>query len=106
MAMFMLLGKSISAAFLLLLIIEMVGWKEEEKRESINLSKVKRSSGDIQRVIDVHENKQVNIINIVTFKKGVFQFNLKLSFGSNLSLFIDRYIANIVWRGLSIFILL
>ena len=71
MAMFMLLGKSISAAFLLLLIIEMVGWKEEEKRESINLSKVKRSSGDIQRVIDVHENKQVNIINIVSIGKSI-----------------------------------
>ena len=67
--MFMLLGKSISAAFLLLLIIEMVDWKEEEKRESRNFSKVKRPGGDIQRVIDVHENKQVNIINIVSIAK-------------------------------------
>ena len=69
--MFMLLGKSISAAFLLLLIIEMVGWKEEEKRESRNFSKVKRPGGDIQRVIDVHENKQVNIINIVSIGKSI-----------------------------------
>ena len=71
MAMFMLLGKSISAAFLLLLIIEMVGWKEEEKRESRNFSKVKRPSGDNQRVIDVHENKQVNIINIMSIGKSI-----------------------------------
>ena len=71
MAMFMLLGKSISAAVLLLLIIEMVGWKEEEKRESIIFSKVKRPGGDIQRVIDVHENKQVNIINIVSIGKPI-----------------------------------
>ena len=56
MAMFMLLGKSISAAFLLLLILEMVGWKEKEKRERRNVSKVKRPVGDIERVIDVHEN--------------------------------------------------
>ena len=69
--MFMLLGKSISAAVLLLLIIEMVGWKEEEKRESRNFSKVKRPGGDIQRVIDVHENKQVNIINIVSIGKSI-----------------------------------
>ena len=69
--MFMLLGKSISAAFLLLLIIEMVGWEEEEKRESIVFSKVKRPGGDIQRVIDVHENKQVNIINIVSIGKSI-----------------------------------
>ena len=69
--MFMLLGKSISAAFLLLLIIEMLGWKEEEKRESRNFSKVKRPSGDIQRVIDVHENKQVNIINIMNIGKPI-----------------------------------
>ena len=69
--MFMLLGKSISAAVLLLLIIEMVGWKEEDKRESRNLSKVKSSDGDIQRVIDVHENKQVNIINIVSIGKSI-----------------------------------
>ena len=69
--MFMLLGKSISAAVLLLLIIEMVDWKEEEKRESRNFSKVKRPSGDNQRVIDVHENKQVNIINIMNIGKPI-----------------------------------
>ena len=71
MAMFMLLGKSISAAVLLLLIIEMVDWKEEEKRERGNFSKVKRPDGDIQRVIDVHENKQVNIINIMNIGKSI-----------------------------------
>ena len=69
--MFMLLGKSISAAFLLLLIIEMLGWKEKEKRERRNVSKVKRPVGDIERVIDVHENKQVNIINIVSIGKSI-----------------------------------
>ena len=69
--MFMLLGKSISAAFLLLLILEMVGWKEKEKHERRNVSKVKRPVGDIERVIDVRENKQVNIINIVSIGKSI-----------------------------------
>ena len=69
--MFMLLGKSMTAAFLLILIIEMVGWKEEEKSERRIFSKVKSSDGDIQRVIDVHENKQVNIINIMSIGKSI-----------------------------------
>ena len=69
--MFMLLGKSMTAAFLLILIIEMVGWKEEEKSERRIFSKVKSSDGDIQRVIDVHENKQVNIINIMNIGKPI-----------------------------------
>ena len=69
--MFMLLGKSMTAAFLLILIIEMVGWKEEEKSERRNFSKVKSSDGDIQRVINVHENKQVNIINIMSIGKSI-----------------------------------
>ena len=69
--MFMLLGKSISAAFLLLLLLEMVGWKEKEKHERRNVSKVKRPVGDIERVIDVHENKQVNIITIVSIGKSI-----------------------------------
>ena len=69
--MFMLLGKSMTAAFLLILIIEMVGWKEEEKSDRRIFSKVKSSDGDIQRVIDVHENKQVNIINIMSIGKSI-----------------------------------